>query len=48
KSYHNRRGSTSTDEEVKKVHEPNLYSDHEHEDMQTDAGSHKIQTESNE
>ncbi|CAG8698692.1 16260_t:CDS:2 [Gigaspora margarita] len=40
--------STSTNEEIKNVHEPNLYSDYEHEDMQTDAVLHKTQAESKE
>ncbi|CAG8724211.1 45367_t:CDS:2, partial [Gigaspora margarita] len=40
--------STSTNEKIKNVHEPNLYSDHKHEDMQTDAVLCEIQTKSNE
>ncbi|CAG8776119.1 14822_t:CDS:2 [Gigaspora margarita] len=41
-------GSTLTNEKIENVHEPNLYLDHEHKDMQTDAVLHETQTESNE
>ncbi|CAG8816484.1 15570_t:CDS:2, partial [Gigaspora margarita] len=39
--------STSTDKEIEYVRKPNSYSDHKHENMQTDAISHETQTESN-
>ncbi|CAG8829270.1 46519_t:CDS:2, partial [Gigaspora margarita] len=48
KSYHDRRGSTSTNREVENARKPNLYPDHAHEDMQTEAALHKTQAESKE
>ncbi|CAG8546054.1 36513_t:CDS:2 [Gigaspora margarita] len=44
----NIEGSTSTNEEIENAHEPSLYSDHRHEDMQTDVALHETQAESNE
>ncbi|CAG8659122.1 43517_t:CDS:2 [Gigaspora margarita] len=41
-------GSTSTSGEVENACKPNLYSDHMHEDMQTEAAPHETQAESNE
>ncbi|KAF0391991.1 hypothetical protein F8M41_010702 [Gigaspora margarita] len=48
KSYHDRRGSTLTSEEDENARKPNLYPDHMHEDMQTEAAPHETQAESNE
>ncbi|CAG8833872.1 41660_t:CDS:1, partial [Gigaspora margarita] len=45
KSYHDRRGSTSTNRKIENAYKPNLYPNLAHKDMQTEAALYETQAE---